>query len=144
MARVASIVGAGITAIGLVVMASARAETAGTTDRRDPFWPVGYRPAPPVPTNVPPPVVAVEPPPAEPMKMDPVFIQKMAAELQAKIRSQIKVTGFMKSAGGQQLATVNGAIVAEGDRLDVAVDGQNYRFRVTGISVSAVNLEPVN
>lgn len=67
---------------------------------------------------------------------------QMAAALQAKIKTQLKVGAFMKS-GGRELALVNGQIVAEGDKLSVSVDGQSYRFKVKAISASSVNLEPV-
>lgn len=143
MRRLLNIISLGL--CGLSVVSSLTAIAADDPTLRDPFWPVGYSRQPAVVTNVPEPVVAAPAPETvgEP-KVDPIVIQKMAAALQAKIRSTIRVSGFMKSASGQQLATVNGSIVAEGDRLDVAVEGQTYRFRVTGISASAVNLEPVN
>lgn len=130
--------------VGLGLCGPSIAQSNAVTGRRDPFWPVGYAPQVAMPTNTVQPVIETVAPVAEPPKFDPIVFQKMAAELQGKIRSQIRVSGFMKSAGGKQLATVNGTIVAEGDRLDVAVDNQTYRFRVTGISVNAVNLEPVN
>ena len=114
---------------------------------RDPFWPVGYQHRDsndvalvdtPVVTNALSPVHA-----AESAKPDPLVIERMEKELQAKIRAKIQVNGFLKSMG-QHLASVNGKIVAVGDKLSVVVDGQTFRFKVKAISPAALNLEPVD
>lgn len=131
----------------VLVIGLFRAPVATAEDARDPFWPVGYHPHAVVivPSNVPPPPPEIPQkkitPPEEP-KPDPLVIMQMAAALQAKIKTQLKVGAFMKS-GGRELALVNGQIVAEGDKLSVSVDGQSYRFKVKAISASSVNLEPV-
>lgn len=131
----------------VLVIGLFRAPVATAEDARDPFWPVGYhRPVAVVAPVVPPPPVVIPPvaikPPVEEPKPDPLVIMQMAAALQAKIKTQLKVGAFMKS-GGRELALVNGQIVAEGDKLSVSVDGQSYRFKVKAISASSVNLEPV-
>ena len=124
-----------------------RASVGMAEDARDPFWPVGYRPhavvavvsnvvAKPVETK------PIEIKPVEEPKPDPLVIMQMAAALQAKIKTQLRVGAFMKS-GDHELALVNGQIVAEGDKLSVSVDGQTYRFKIKAISASSVNLEPV-
>lgn len=114
------------------------------TEPRNPFWPVGYTPPVAAPTPPPEPVQTnVVPAVAEPAVPDPLVIERMAAELARKIRAATKVQAIMKT-GTRQFATINGKVVTVGDRLDVTVDGQVYRFKVTNISASVVNMEPVN
>ena len=122
------------------------ARAADSGPARDPFWPVGYQHHDPVAVVATPQVVASIPiarPQPEPAKPDPLVIEKLAAELQAKIRAKIQVSGFLKS-GGQQFATVNGQVVSVGEKLLVSVDDQTYHFKVTAISPASVKLEPLN
>lgn len=118
----------------------------GAVAARDPFWPVGYAPkdtTTPVVVEAPPPPVVETPQTNEPPKVDPWVIEQLAAELQAKIKARLKFSGFM-TVGNRMLATVNGQVIGVADRLNVEVDGQAYRFKVTAITPTAVKLEPVN
>lgn len=122
---------------------AAGAQAADAQAARDPFWPVGYQPR---DTTTPVAVVSkvetniVEAPPA---KQDPFIFVNLQKELEAKIRAQCSISGFMKSGDGRLVAIVNGQIIAIGDRLSVAVDGKTYRFKATAISPTAVRLEPL-
>jgi hypothetical protein len=109
---------------------------------RDPFWPVGYEPRDTTTVVVVAPKIPEVSLPVEPAKTDPLIIERMAKELQEKIKEQLKLTGFM-NAGGRQLATVNGQVIGVNDHLSVSVEGTTYRFKVTGITPSSVKLEPV-
>jgi hypothetical protein len=117
-----------------------------TKPARDPFWPVGYKkpvPPPPVPvvdTQTKPNVITTV---AEPPKPDPLLLERVAAELQDKIRERLKVNGFMKKAG-QQAAIVNGEIRKVGDLLDIHIEGKTYLFKVMEISPRSVKVEPVD
>lgn len=113
---------------------------------RDPFHPVGYKKTEPIPVAA---VAVVEQPKTnvnatvvEPPKPDPVILQRVAAELQAKIRERLQVNGFMKS-GGQQMAIVNGQIKKAGDPLNIEVDGRAYPFKIVEISPTSVRVEPI-
>lgn len=134
--------------IYMVLFFCLRLIAADVKSSRDPFWPVGFkRPDPKplvaevvsVPTTNTSSVTAVDPP-----KPDPLVIEKLAAELQVRIRQQCQVSGFWKSSGGQQMAIVNGQIRGVGDKVAVDVDGQTYRFKVTAISPMSVKMEPVD
>jgi len=109
---------------------------------RDPFWPVGYEPRDTTTVVVVAPKIVENPVSTEPPKPDPLIIERMAKELQEKIKAQLKLTGFMQ-AGGRQLATVNGQVIGVNDHLAVSVEGTTYRFKVTGLTPSSVKLEPV-
>lgn len=126
----------------LAFAAGAQSPAGSAAQPRNPFWPVGYTPPVDVPAPPPPPTNIV-PSYAEPAKPDPLVIERMAAELARKIRAATKVQAIMKT-GDRQFASINGRVVAAGDRLEIVVDGQVYRFKITNISASVVNMEPVS
>lgn len=135
-----------LTICGVLVF-GARIFAVDARPARDPFWPVGYKPAEPAAiVAVVTPIAsnnAVAPIAAEPTKPDPLLMERVAAELQAKIRQQCNVSGFMKS-GSQNMAIVNGQIKRVGDTLGFLIEGRAYNFKVTAISPKSVKIEPVN
>lgn len=120
----------------------------GVKSVRDPFWPVGYKkpePKPvvsvaeivePVKTNV----ITVLP--VEPPKPDPLLMERVAAELQLKIRQNCNVGGFLKS-GGKHMAYVNGQIKGVDDTLIIDVEGTSYRFKIKAITPMSIKIEPI-
>jgi hypothetical protein len=113
---------------------------------RDPFWPVGYKkPEPKSAISVPEIVVPDKTngvAQAAPVKPDPLLMEKVAAELQLKIRQNCMVGGFLKS-GEKNMAFVNGQIKSVGDTLTIEVDAASYRFKVVAITPTSIKIEPV-
>ncbi len=86
---------------------------------RDPFWPVGYLPE------------ELAPAPAEVVATD---------EQMKRALAKLRYGGTIQS-GGRFFATVNGAMVQEGDVVAVTVDGDLFKFRVHGISMKGVKFK---
>lgn len=114
---------------------------------RDPFWPVGYKKPEPVKAAIQPEIV--EPVKtnvvtvAEPPKRDPLLMERVAAELQMKIRQNFHVGGFLKT-GDKHMAFVNGQIKGVGDAIAIEVDGTSYKFKVMAITPMSVKIEPID
>lgn len=105
------------------------AEEDGETETamvRDPFWPVGYSPAPVVRKTK-----TKQGGPAAPVVPETV-VPKWDEALKS-----LKVTGIMK-AGAGYVAVVNGQVVAEKDAVATTFEGQNYSWKVASISARGV------
>ena len=129
--------------VGLDSMAADR-----THMRRDPFWPIGYRPKPPPAPPVAPVVpVVVVPPPAvtnePPAKPDPVQLEQQRLALKKRMEATVNRGNFIKS-GGDQFVYIGGAIVKAGDKITVNVDGVPCEAKVLRIrSDGNVDLDPI-
>ena len=109
--------------------ASAAAEdgtNTAATQWRDPFWPVGYRPAPDL-------VRAA----AAAVTVSPVQSRWQEA------RKRLKIQGLTHDRS-RYMAVINGRMVETGDRVGVEMDGVRYRWRVQEITAQGVTLENVD
>lgn len=95
---------------------------------RDPFWPVGYAPAPEKPTQE---IAVKTPPKPQPVKRvveppRPVVDWKAA-------RGALKVSGYGE-ANGIRRCFVGGRLVSEGETVSLTLNGLRYAWRVTRIA----------
>jgi len=101
---------------------------------RDPFWPIGYRPAeraptPSVPTDpLPPRQPEHSPQPPSPLRWN-------------EAREQLRIGGFFRI-GDHTSAYINNVIVSPGDLVTVSFEGREYRWRVETIEPHAIRLRP--
>jgi hypothetical protein len=87
---------------------------------RDPFWPVGY----------------LQPEVAKQQA------KSVASEEQTKTAlGKLRYGGTIR-AGDRFFATVNGAMVQEGDLVAVTVNGEIFKFRVLSITMKGVKFKP--
>ncbi len=93
---------------------------------RDPFWPVGYRPAPEL-------VRAAE------AAVTVVPVQSRWQEARKRLKIQGLTHGNLRF-----MAVINGRMVETGDRVGVEMDGVRYRWRVQEITHQGVTLENVD
>ncbi len=92
---------------------------APAADERDPFWPIGYTPAPPVASNE---VRVVAP--ATPQ------VRQIPTEW-----PELKVTGLTRTPEGSYLAFVIGSgFVEPGDIVTIKRNGMVYRWKVNAVS----------
>ena len=118
--------------------------TADELPVRDPFWPVGYAPAPEKPTQE---IAVKTPPKPQPVKRvveppKPVVDWKAA-------RGALKVSGYAEAKGIRR-CFVNGKLVSEGETVTLAHTGLRYAWRVVRIAplpsdsrFEEVNVRPV-
>jgi hypothetical protein len=104
--------------------------------RRDPFWPVGYRPEKPA-TSVAPGETAPPAPPPQPTEWE-------RARKLLKITGISVVPGPKGTAGRKYAAIVGGRLVEEGDVVSKALNGFTYRWRVQSIGPTGVKLQQVD
>jgi len=103
------------------------------SQKRDPFWPVGYvpRPAPVIqPEKRTAPTHAVVLPPAG---------QDWAHALE-----QVRIQGIVGGRNGKFFATVNGRVVESGDEVAVTFEGSTYRWKIRAISAKGIVTEPLS
>ena len=106
----------------------ARGATAAELPVRDPFWPVGYAPAPEKPTQE---IAVKTPPKPQPVKRvveppKPVVDWKAA-------RGALQVLGYGE-ANGIRRCFVDGKLVSEGETVTVTHKGLRYAWRVARIA----------
>ena len=104
----------------------------GVSQKRDPFWPVGYvpRPAPVAP-------VEKKSAPAQAVVLPPV------GQDWARALEQVRVQGVVGGRHGKFFATVNGRVVEAGDEVSVSFEGSVYRWRVRSIDAKGIATEPL-
>jgi len=119
-------------------------ETDAEATVRDPFWPVGYAPAPEKPTQE----IAVKTPPKPPPVKRVVEPPKPVVDWKAA-RGALKVSGYAE-ANGIRRCFVNGKLVSEGETVTLAHTGLRYAWRVVRIAplpsdsrFEEVNVRPV-
>ncbi len=105
---------------------------------RDPFWPVGYTPA---PEPVAQPVVATQDK-EPPRPVLPKRFQDLPPTKQAQVKSRIRVGGILKQ-GNAYHALINNQMVAQGDRIAVPYEGVSFFFVVKTLNENNVLIEPV-
>lgn len=108
----------------------------GSAFARDPFWPLGYEG-----------VVAVKPagnqPPPKVLNQDVPPRKRVVTEDDwTAARKLVKMTGFA-SAGGRQIAFMNGKSYRHGDKLTFTNDGILFTWRVDILGERNVNLVQV-
>ena len=110
---------------------------------RDPFWPIGYAPAPP-----PAPVSAQ---PAEPAAPTPTpAAQKPVTDADwAKARKALTVSGFTKSVKPDTQTTrilvmINRRSYTAGDTVTFVNDDIRFQWRIDTVTEKALSLTPLN
>lgn len=106
--------------------------------RRDPFWPIGYRPAEAREPSRPAAEPEAPPPPAEEAR------SLTDAELGQLVREEaerIRRTATMQT-GNQIYAYVQNKWVTVGDSFTVEVLGKKYRLKILGLTEENIELEP--
>jgi hypothetical protein len=103
------------------VQTTAAAQT-NHTGPRDPFWPVGFSPA-----------------PKEEKAVDE--IEKEKEEIKSRIKwPKLELKGIIKVSDNKYMATIKGfGIVEEGDILSAKKDGLVYRWEITAIKDSGIS-----
>jgi hypothetical protein len=92
--------------------------TNAVSDLRDPFWPVGWTP----------------PPPVSPEQIATNQTRVLQSKWEDAVK-RLRVTGITKLPTGKYVATVSRVgIVEEGDVLSVDYEGMTYRWRVETIT----------
>lgn len=116
--------------------------------RRDPFWPVNYRPRTEQPVRPPP---SVEGQPDAPVTVQPVpppsDVTSAGVDWQAA-RRQLSVGGLVRyrpkgADADVYSAMINGRLVEPGDVVQVDYQGIRYRWRVRAIGPQGVSLTNV-
>ncbi len=101
---------------------------AGTS--RDPFWPVGYEPSrAPAPSQE-----------AAPQAL--LDLSRLSPAEQAIIKSHLRVGGILEQ-GRDRVAIINSDVVREGEKINILVHGQTYRFQILSLEPQNIVLEPV-
>jgi hypothetical protein len=117
-----------VTDVGTRPGNAAEAGAPGAEHVRDPFWPVGYRPASEAPQEEP-----------ETSVLD---LSRLSPEEQAIIKSHLKVGGILQQ-GNERIAIINTDVVKEGDTVALRVSGQTYRFLIRSLEPRNIVLEPI-
>ncbi|HBA85825.1 MAG TPA: hypothetical protein DCZ95_17215 [Verrucomicrobia bacterium] len=112
------------------------AETPAAAPDRDPFWPIGYAPAPVAKTNAP--VVKAN----APMVATPTNLDELTPEKMRALKSKITVGGIMKQ-GAKRYVLVNSQMVTIGDPIQIEFEGNVYRFTIRTLNDQDVTLEPL-
>ena len=115
--------------------ALAHAEGAISSEMRDPFWPVGYRPRAPGVAAKPGPTLLPEATPPSVPRSEPNW---------AKALARIQVRGIIAGRGGKSFATVNDRLVEPGDEVSVTWDGFQYRWRIQSIEPKGIVTEQLD
>jgi hypothetical protein len=105
----------------------------GVSQKRDPFWPVGYVPR-PVPVIQPEKKTA----PTHAVVLPP------AGQDWAHALEQVRIQGIVGGRNGKFFATVNGRVVESGDEIAVTFEGSTYRWKIRAISAKGIATEPLS
>ena len=97
-----------------------------TPDKRDPFWPVGYRPK------------SAEELAQEKMRSE-MLRKNIAPPKWDEARAGLRIGGYMKTPGGYT-SLVNNALVNAGDVVALLFEGKQYRWKVETISARGISL----
>ena len=118
---------------------------------RDPFWPIGYQPAPPAPVEVPKPTI-VEPLPAAvaepPPKPAPPAIKAIETNDWETARKTLSVSGFASSTrpdtGETRLQVmINRKTYSAGDFINITNRNIHFTWRIENASERELKLQPV-
>jgi hypothetical protein len=114
---------------------------------RDPFWPIGYSPAPPAPevNNA----ERVRPvPPAEKQKPEPPRIKPVSEEDWSKARQALSISGVTRTVKPdtnetRTLAMINRQTFSIGDTITLAHADIRFQWRLVSIEGNDIKLEPI-
>ena len=114
---------------------------------RDPFWPIGYEPPPPVPEPVeaqPPqePVVTRPEPPPKPAEK-PVTEAEWAAARKTLVISGFTQTVRADAQGTRFMAMVNRRMVSAGDTITLVYQEVRFLWRVEALTDRTLELAPL-
>ena len=102
---------------------------------RDPFWPVNYRPPrPAAPENA-----GSE----QAAELEEMAGSPPGSEARAQALAALKVGGIIRR-GNNYFAAVNGQMVQVGDVIAVPTESFVFRFRIRGIDMRKVRIEPMD
>ncbi|MDZ4198949.1 MAG: hypothetical protein U1E27_06650 [Kiritimatiellia bacterium] len=117
---------------GLSSMSQLRAEE----PLRNPFWPVGYRPA---------------ARPGARVTADPKTAAEQAALEAVRLeqawgtaRARLVIQGISRVGDTRAIALINGKATEAGETVSLALDGMVFRWRIKAIDLSGVDLERVD
>jgi hypothetical protein len=114
----------------VALLAQSAPDTGG---KRDPFWPVGYRPKSAQP------VVTAKPAAKE---LSEEEMEALVRREQERIRELVAVNGKIMR-GNKTFVFINqDLLVTEGDVLEVDVDGVPYRLVIKSLAGNNIQLEP--
>ncbi len=122
------------------MQASDARELTGTNEpaatlARDPFWPVNYRPPrPSAPGNA-----GSE----QTAELEEMAGSPPGSEARAQALAALKVGGIIRR-GNNYFAAVNGQMVQVGDVIAVPTESFVFRFRIRGIDMRKVRIEPMD
>lgn len=102
---------------------------------RDPFWPIGYKPASAEPQ------ATEEPEAPATRELTDEELRRLAEQEAEKIKEILdrKATAVF---GGKVHALINGTWVSQGDSLTVEVLGNSYRLHITTLTSENIELQP--
>ena len=110
--------------------APAAGESGPASGLRDPFWPVGYVP--------PPPVSPAEEGGSSTNRESPSAVLQWEGAIKA-----VAVQGIMKTGPETYVAMVNGQVIGLGDIVSVRFGGRDYRWTVATVSGEGVSFKRV-
>ncbi len=129
----------------LVILSLAALTLTAAGAERDPFWPIGYAPPPPVQEQ--PAVQNVIPEAAPPPKPEPPAEKPITEADWAKARKALSISGFTKSFKPETrevriLALINRQTYAAGDTLTFVHNAMRFQWKVESVTERDVLLTP--
>ena len=123
-----------IAALALLSLSTLADGNEGDLEFRDPFWPVGYRPAKDEPPPPPPPKKVEEVKPAAEKKEPepPPPPPEPEPDWRAALR-QLRISGYAES-GDTRTCVINGKTVSEGEKISIVYDGFRYTWSLDSIA----------
>jgi len=105
---------------------------------RDPFWPIGYKPAQDKPEKV---VEKEAEKPKAPRELTDEELRLLAEQEAQKIKEILDRDGTAVF-GGKVHALINGNWVSKGDTLTIEALGNTYRLQIITLTTNNIDLKP--